>query len=1014
MLGVALVTSAARAEQAPGLDELGERLWAPRGTESAELTSIQEELTRILDGKLDRDNRAVARLLAGEVAFRMGDARSAAKHLDKAEGDAKDGPYRDDIQVARIRCLELEGRYEEAEKAWVKWEAEHPTSSRLTEVRLARTWNALARGKVADASVHLGWLGEHHEWYLGQPEVVLASAVVAFLEGRVDDTIAALGEPTRPAEHFLLARSFERVGQHLDAAAAYQRVADRFRSSVLHDPALLAKANVFLVAGAYRTAADEFARVATEVSTPEIAREAELRGALSTYLDGDPSGAVERLEALIAAVPGSDQAARGQFLLAEVLASDGRHEEAIPAFTTLLANHFEHDLAPRAQYRIGRCLDALGRQHEATSSYMAVVAGYSQSPESTAAAYLAGVGFLEQGRAQEAIPYLQLMLDRSNPDRAGDDAEAAAELAAVRPDAALLEAGRYHLFLAYHRSGQTGALSAAYASIAESGEGSDSPWAEAERLLVADALATQGRLDQAITLLDPLLTVRNAEVAVPAARLLAWVHSQNGNGDLALEVEQRMVERHGNSASPEDLAAANLNRAHAHFNAKRYKEAAPLYDRFARSFPEDPRRAQALFQAGVAYLRMDQAGDAVDRWEATLTAGAGPELARDALERAGDVYVQAQRYDDAHRSFGRIVELSSDPGVVASAMLRMAECTYNQSQDETALAEFEEVARAFSGTEAATRAQEGMERCLYRLGQSAGGVDHLAALVEQHPRSAFAADAQLEIGHRLLNGGDPARAAEAFRRVVSQFSDHPDADQAQLLMAEAYDQAGNAAAAAAAYEQFLVFFPESELAATVGFRRGSARFASGDHMRAAVDFTSVLSSDGDAETKEAARFNLGLCHRMLGDLDTALATFDEVNVRALGKSITASDLAFEKGTTLVELGRLDDAIAAFTHGIDAGPPAALRAKIHFQIGSCHERSGEPKLAIRQYEYAMSSLAKGAELRNNALVRLALIHEENSDYGKALAAYQELASHSSDPELVAAAEERVTQLETVVQ
>jgi tetratricopeptide (TPR) repeat protein len=153
---------------------------------------------------------------------------------------------------------------------------------------------------------------------------------------------------------------------------------------------------------------------------------------------------------------------------------------------------------------------------------------------------------------------------------------------------------------------------------------------------------------------------------------------------------------------------------------------------------------------------------------------------------------------------------------------------------------------------------------------------------------------------------------------------------------------------------------------------------------------------------------------MLGDLDTALATFDEVNVRALGKSITASDLAFEKGTTLVELGRLDDAIAAFTHGIDAGPPSALRAKMHFQIGSCHERSGEPKLAIRQYEYAMSSLAKGAELRNNALVRLALIHEENSDYGKALAAYQELASHSSDPELVAAAEERVTQLETVVQ
>ncbi len=63
---------------------------------------------------------------------------------------------------------------------------------------------------------------------------------------------------------------------------------------------------------------------------------------------------------------------------------------------------------------------------------------------------------------------------------------------------------------------------------------------------------------------------------------------------------------------------------------------------------------------------------------------------------------------------------------------------------------------------------------------------------------------------------------------------------------------------------------------------------------------------------------------------------------------------------------------------------------------------------------MKSKKRSNAFRLSAIVRVAALNEEKADYQGALVAYRDLIRNAKDAELIAAAKERVTQLEKTVQ
>src|SRR5439155_752139 len=102
------------------------------------------------------------------------------------------------------------------------------------------------------------------------------------------EALAALGpKPAGASAIYLRALCFRASGSLLKAAAAFQDVADRYPESKLRDYALLAKADAFLKAKDYRSAAEEFARAAERV-LDALGRRADATGTYQAVVSGYP------------------------------------------------------------------------------------------------------------------------------------------------------------------------------------------------------------------------------------------------------------------------------------------------------------------------------------------------------------------------------------------------------------------------------------------------------------------------------------------------------------------------------------------------------------------------------------------------------------------------------------------------------------------------------------------------------------------------------------------------------
>ncbi len=992
------------------LETIGLRFEEARHLAPDESRAALEVLARTIDDVTDQlssDRRAAAQLLAGEIRFAAGDAAGALESFERAERDGKKSGIRDDAALGEIRALEATGRDLEAAKAWNDWMKKYAKDSALLpEALLGRAWNAVRREAAAEARADLDRLQAEFDWLADDPRRALLSATLDWHAGETDAALASLDGLDSAAASYLKGLCLGEKGEVLASAAAFQDVSQRYPHSPLADPARIAKADVFLASGSYRSASDEYARVAAAVSREDIREEARVRSAACILLDGRTEEAIEALAEVAATSPVGDVKGRALYLRGEALYSVQRYEEAVAEYNRVLGQHFDHELAASAQYRVARSLDALDRGPEATAAYRAVVSGYPLAAESPAAAYLAGVGLLAQDRPMEAAPYFQIVMDRYAQEGTGGTLEFESP-----EHRELVEASLCLLQYSWWSAGDLGQVTGVPHLTLQKMPETDSPWRAWAMMFDADALASQGRHVESKEMLDRLIAEGNVqEILVPATRLLAWNHAQMGEPQKAMEIEERVLTQYAHLAREDDLGGASLRKAHLLFNDQEWRQAAGGYDEFAVNHPEHPDRLLALYQAGLCYQRLDQSGDAVDRWEKVVAAAPADPVAERAWARAGDLYFQAEHFEDAKRCFAGLLTHFAETDMAARGQLRIAQCDYNAGRDAEAVESFSVVAAQHPGTPYAREAERGIEQALYRLGQSEGGGAVLAQLVEEHPDSPFAADAQFEIATRAYEEERWSDAAAEMRRVVTQFPSFASADRAHYLMGEAHLNAGEHRDASQAWEQFLLFFPKSPLRSAVQFRLGGLRFEAGDYLQAAVDFTNVLSAEGSDETRRAARFNLALCQEQLGDAAAARVTLLEYRRDQPAGDPRTAEVALRLGALHEDAGETQPALTEYAAALAAGPDAALASEIHYRVGSCRESLGEVDAALKSYRKVLSVDAPGSPARAAAAGRLAAIHDERGETAQAIASYRTLLDESADPELAAAVEARLSELE----
>jgi TolA-binding protein len=960
-------------------------------------------------GTLAAGRKDALALLRGSLHFTAGEWDLAADAFGRAARASDDA----DLEAAaayrraEARAAGLGGRDNEAEAVlWHQWQTAYPTSSLQSEAALRLVWIDLREGRIARADAALAELSRREAWLTGTVDFRFVQATRAFLKGDYAASLALVdGNSDGPAPLYLAALCHQELDQPLQAAAGFQQVTVRFPGSALHDHALFAKANTFLNARMYRSADEEFTRVADTVHDPLVRAEAELRRAAAVHLAGDHERAASLLRQVVIVHEGGDVAARGQFLLGEVMVATGDYRAAIVEYTRVLTSYFDKSIAASAQYRLGRCYAAMNQPGDAIASYMAVVAGYPLEPEAPAAAYMAGKALLEADDARGAVPYFQIVLDRYARQEGSDGT-----IVFARPGHQdLVEASLCMLAVAWHRIGDLGQLTGAPHALLQQAPPSQSFWRAWTILIDADAMASQGNLAEARASLELLKRDFPRHPAVTAAsQLLAWTYAQQGEEERAIAESEDMLARYTGQGDLRPFSQALLNVAHVRFNQSRYQESVAAYEEYLSRYGDDSHRLPALYQAGLCYLRLDRGGDAIDRWETLVRTAPGDAMAEKAWARAGDLYFQAEHYDQAKRCYEGLLANFSGTSAAGLGLLRIAQCDFNAGRDAAAVAGYEELIRRQPDSLLRPEADRGLEMALFRMGQQPDGIGELGQLLVKYPQGSFAPDAQFQIATRLYEAGDFTAAAREYRRVVSLYPGYGAADRAQFLYAESYERAADAVQARLAYEQFLALFPASELRVAAQFRVAMSHFNSESYAPAAAGFAGVLAGQPEPDLARAALFNLGLCSRLLGDLEQAVGHFQRYQT-TYPRDERLAEVAFQLGDTHDQAGRVTEAIASFRAAARAKPAANLHAEIYFRMGSCFEKLDNRKKALEAYGLAARGAAEDDPFRLSAVARCAVLYEDAGRFDEALASYRDLMDNARDAALVTAASGRAREI-----
>jgi tetratricopeptide (TPR) repeat protein len=954
--------------------------------------------------------------------FQLGQYAAAASAFDLA-GDLLTGSlFQDDAEFQQIRALEASGQEAQALLAWRQWLTDNPDSPLRVEAQLAVAWNLTRGGQPAAAEQAMADLAASEPWLGKDQRLCLVRAAAAHAGGNHEGTLGHLAAARQagplPAVGLMLeGMSQSWLGQDFAAAVAFQELIDEHRESPLRGYALMAKGGIFPGQENFRAAADEFDRWARQTTRPDHRAEAEYMAAACLFLGGAEQQGLEAMHQVAVSHAGAtglapddlseDLGARALFSLGEMRWLQGEYELAIVRFNEVLTFYFASELAGSALYRTGRCLDALGRTTEANSTYQAVAEGYPYAPEAPAAVYLAGVGLFEQGQYLAAAPYFQLILDRYS----GTVGNVYVFTDAGQQE--LVEASLCLLEYSYYQAGEYGQMAGAPHLALQKMPPSPSMWRAYTLLLDADALAAVDRYPEAQQTLATLLQeFPDHAVGIRANRLLAWTYARQGRQDLAIETEQSMVARYSAQDDRENLGASLLTIAHSHFNAKRYDQAALSYRQYVTGYPDQGHKLTALYQEGLCYVRLGQAGDAVDRWaEITAEAPQSPQ-ARKAWQRSGDILFQAGHFDAAREQFTALMASFPDQQAQAAAILRLGRCDYNEGKGREALALFRQIETGFADSPEAAEAIEGITQILYSLGLQ-GDSEAMQELVAGYPDSPLAPEGAFELARGVYEAGDYAAAADRFDDLCGKYPRYSAADRNFYYAADAREKAGQLARAEQAWNGFLRYFPHSELAPAGRFHLAAMRFNDGRYHLAVEDFRRVLAMAAEDEIHAAALFNLAMCHRILGESGQALAVLEQFREKQFTGTGREIDVARTLGEIHREQGHLREAARQFQAAVELGASPDEAVELNYLAGICLKEAGDFEGALGAYAMSIESDDKTNNFRLSALAQTADLCEQDGNFDGALAAYRDLITNATDPALIGAAQHRVTQLEAAL-
>lgn len=563
----------------------------------------------------------------------------------------------------------------------------------------------------------------------------------------------------------------------------------------------------------------------------------------------------------------------------------------------------------------------------------------------------------------------------------------ARELAARRPDSPARARSEYFAALSeLARGDSAGAARRLSEYVKQRGDG---PYVGHARLLLAQALAAEGKLDEAAleyerAAADPdgpyrghvlygLASIRARQGDYAGAGELldrALADSPTGGGAGAGEAgEDRgpllrrahlLRARCRLEAGDTDSAAAELEPlrgdgdadlaseaaywlARCRLRGDRPSEAVGILDDALSRRPDNRLRAEMMYDRAVGLVRCGEVRRAADGLGEFLQAYPKHDLTPDALHLLACALHQLKDYDGAAARCREFLKRFGGHALACEVEFLAAEGEYLAGRLEGAVDGYRAVLeRAQRGVEA-DKARYRLGLALHRLGRTEEAYAYLSAT----PAAAEFGAAALVLGDIHFQRGEWEEAERRLGEYLASNREAGGADDALLKLGLARQRRGRFAEGLKAFDELLARFPASPHRNQAVFERGQALLALKRDDEAVEAFRQAADGD-DARFKAYALSHLGAIAYGRGEYEKASGLFARVGDESAGRE-AAPDAGFQQGMALMAAGRLEQAEAALREFVAAHPKHERAAEAAAQRGICLSRLDRHDEAVRVLE-----------------------------------------------------------------
>lgn len=926
---------------------------------------------------------AAAKYLKAEAYFRQNRFNEAAGEFKEFIGSY--GSAQENLAVsARLRLGECHYNLKKYLTAldYFAWVEKSKNASLRAESLLGSAHCLLVRGEHGKAEIYLLKLLQANAGYANLPQVVVPLALVRMERGEYQDALALLERaPDDPACQYYRGVCQRLSHRVIAAAQILKDLVDNDTAKIWTDKALFQMGEAYFQSKEYPLAYSAFKRIHEKELQSPLRPYALFRMGCVNFQNGAFEAAGQNWSQLMKEFPENISGPSSQYLMAEIALRQNELGKAITGFGGLAALD---DYAMDAQYKIIWCLAAQGQYDQAISRSQKFLKDFEWGELYAKVSLLMGLCQQMMKQTDEAMTTYQSILDRY-------------------PNTAYYEKALYLLAVALVQDKRYAEVVTHVYTILKTAPASPSRWQAETYYWVAESYFNIGQFELARQTYDLLIKNFRQTDLLPGATLgVAASLARLGLYDQAVETQARALELSQQMDNPEVKKTALLDSADVFFNKHEYEKAASFYEEFFTKYPDDSRADRALHQSGLALYRLEYFTDAIKKWTTLTERYPSSRLAPDAMFQSARTQFGLGQYPQAYGYFRQIVEKYPESPLAKESMLMMGQCHYNAGDMPRAIEQYKAYMEKYPLDEKMGEVQDLLQMAYYKQGKTG---DDMKGVADQFPQSKFTADIYWELGAEAYNRKNYDRALDYFERLILDFPNSSQALQAYYYKADSYFLKGDFPNAVMNFKNFVLNYPQDALTKDSRFKLAVAYFSLKNYGEAAVAFHDFIEKHPDDPKARDASLNIPVCYGKAGQPYQGVSAYEDFLRRYPGDS-KAPFAILQTGQLYEQAEDFAKAAEAYKK-VPADQPEVFEA--YFSMGRCYKKlkaSAEEKAA---YRLLQALTPRDNKFRLAGLVMLGEALESDGAKADAVAVYQDIASHSTNAEWRAIAQEKISAL-----